>query len=104
MGPIGFPETSVRNYHYSLRNNPKERSTHIEGILKHSTAADCHLHTIRTQNRLFWLINYSKPSTCFNSKYENIIKGTRHNVILQFYSGPNTFRFRVLNKLHFCTS
>jgi hypothetical protein len=22
MGPIGCPETSVRNYHYSLRNNP----------------------------------------------------------------------------------
>jgi hypothetical protein len=21
MGPIGCPETSVRNYHYSLRNN-----------------------------------------------------------------------------------
>ena len=24
MGPIGCPETSVRNYHYSLRNNPEE--------------------------------------------------------------------------------
>jgi hypothetical protein len=23
MEPIGCPETSVRNYHYSLRNNPK---------------------------------------------------------------------------------
>ena len=22
MGPIGCPETSVRNYRYSLRNNP----------------------------------------------------------------------------------
>jgi hypothetical protein len=29
MGPIGFPEKSVRNYHYSLRNNPEERSSHI---------------------------------------------------------------------------
>ena len=26
IGPIGYPETSVRNYHYSLRNNPEERS------------------------------------------------------------------------------
>jgi hypothetical protein len=26
MGPIGFPETSVRNYHYLLRNNPEERN------------------------------------------------------------------------------
>jgi hypothetical protein len=27
MGPIICPETSVRNYHYSLRNNPGERSS-----------------------------------------------------------------------------
>jgi hypothetical protein len=27
MGPIGCPETSVRNYRYSLRNNPEERSS-----------------------------------------------------------------------------
>ena len=27
MGPIGCSETSVRNYHYSLRNNPEERSS-----------------------------------------------------------------------------
>jgi hypothetical protein len=29
MGPIGRPETSVRNYHYSLRNNPEERSSNL---------------------------------------------------------------------------
>ena len=29
MGPIGFPEASVINYHYSLCNNPEERSSHI---------------------------------------------------------------------------
>jgi hypothetical protein len=27
MGAIGFPETSVRYYHYSVRNNPEERSS-----------------------------------------------------------------------------
>jgi hypothetical protein len=27
MGPIGCPETAVRNYHYSLRNDPEERSS-----------------------------------------------------------------------------
>jgi hypothetical protein len=26
MGQIGCVETSVRNYYYSLRNNPEERS------------------------------------------------------------------------------
>ena len=29
IGPTGCPETSVRNYHYSLRNNPEERSSHV---------------------------------------------------------------------------
>ena len=26
---VGCPETSARNYHYSLRNNPEERSFHL---------------------------------------------------------------------------
>jgi hypothetical protein len=29
MGPIGYPETSAVNYHYSLRNNLEERSSHL---------------------------------------------------------------------------
>jgi len=29
MGPISCPETSVRNYHYSLRNSPEDRSYHL---------------------------------------------------------------------------
>jgi hypothetical protein len=29
MGPIDCPETSVRNYHHSLRNRPKERSSNL---------------------------------------------------------------------------
>jgi len=29
MGPIGCGETSVRNDHYSLRNNPEERSAQL---------------------------------------------------------------------------
>ena len=28
MEPIDCPETSVENYHYSLRNNSEERSSH----------------------------------------------------------------------------
>jgi len=28
-GQVGCPETSVRNYHYSLRNNPEERSSQL---------------------------------------------------------------------------
>jgi hypothetical protein len=29
MDPIGRPETSAMNYHYSLRNNPENRSSHV---------------------------------------------------------------------------
>jgi len=34
--PIGCPETSVRYYHYLLRDNPEERSSHTlrRGSLK----------------------------------------------------------------------
>jgi hypothetical protein len=27
MEPTGCPESSAQNYHYSLRNNPEERSS-----------------------------------------------------------------------------
>jgi len=30
MGTIGCPETSVLNYHYSPRNDPEERGSHVE--------------------------------------------------------------------------
>jgi hypothetical protein len=33
MGPIVYPETSVRNYHYSLPNNPKEGSSRLNSGL-----------------------------------------------------------------------
>ena len=41
MGPVGCPETSVRYYHYSLRNCPEERSSQGRfcghNILRHET-------------------------------------------------------------------
>jgi hypothetical protein len=30
MGPTCCPLASVRNYHYSLRNKPEERSSHLK--------------------------------------------------------------------------
>ena len=30
MGPTGCPETSLRNYHNSLRNNPEDRSPNLK--------------------------------------------------------------------------
>jgi len=29
MELIGCPETSVKNYHYSVRDNPEERGSHL---------------------------------------------------------------------------
>ena len=40
MGPIGCSETSVRNYHYSLQDNPDGRSSHTWTIL-HSGMVVC---------------------------------------------------------------
>jgi len=40
IGAIGCPETSVRNYHHSLRNNPEERISQLlrGGSLKSRTS------------------------------------------------------------------
>jgi len=34
MGPLGYTEASVRNYHYSLCNNPEERSSEVLHLLR----------------------------------------------------------------------
>jgi len=34
MEPIGCPETSVRNFHYSLRNNPEQCCFHEVSLLE----------------------------------------------------------------------
>jgi phosphoribosyl-AMP cyclohydrolase len=45
MRPIGCPETSVRNYHYSLRNNPEERSSQLlRGRSLTSCTSQCVFH------------------------------------------------------------
>ena len=49
MGPISRPETSVRNYRYSLRNSPEGRSSHLlrGGSLKTQTIIFLwHLHSL----------------------------------------------------------
>jgi len=40
MGPIGCPETSVRNYHCALRKSPEESNSHLRrgGSLKSRVA------------------------------------------------------------------
>ena len=43
MEPIGCPETSVRNHHYSLCNNPEDHSSHLlsGGSLKSHLRVPC---------------------------------------------------------------
>jgi len=43
VGPVGCPETSVRNYHYSLRNDPEERRSQSRrgGNLKSRIHGNC---------------------------------------------------------------
>jgi len=36
MGPISCPKTLVRNYHYSLHNNPEECSSHLCDVFQFS--------------------------------------------------------------------
>jgi len=41
MGPVCCSETSVRNYYYSLRNNPKERNSQL---LRGGSLKSCKIH------------------------------------------------------------
>jgi hypothetical protein len=43
MGPIGFPETAVENYHSTLSNIPEERKSHLHsgGSPKSRTVPCC---------------------------------------------------------------
>ena len=41
MGPIGFTETSVRNYHYTLRSNTEQHSSQRMLPLETSTGECC---------------------------------------------------------------
>jgi len=52
MGPTGCFETSVINYHYSLRNNPEELSSYLfrGGSLKSRTVTTNLLSRIVTHD------------------------------------------------------
>jgi len=57
MVPVGCPETSVRNYHHSLRHSPEEHTSHLlgGGSLKCGLFAvllDFHYTTFNTQVQL----------------------------------------------------
>ena len=43
MGQIGHPETSVRNFHFTLRNIPEERRSQIFPLLRNNQPV-CEAH------------------------------------------------------------
>ena len=51
MGPIGGTETSVRNYHYSLRNSPAKHGARDVGSF--DSKAEIRLDLIKTNNFIF---------------------------------------------------
>jgi len=53
MGPIGCPETSVRNYNYSLRNKPEEHSSLLIKML----AACVHINRACLVETDFYIMN-----------------------------------------------
>jgi len=71
IGPVGCPETSIRNYYYRLCNNPEERRSHLlrNGSLKSRNRDDS--TTFRqipsSQNKreqTDWTIFYFKDFNC----------------------------------------
>jgi len=71
-GPIGCPETSVRNYHYSLLNGPEERSSQQRTMaFTYNIRYSCH---ISTKLGIFGQIIKKYPNMKF---HENPSSGSR---------------------------
>jgi hypothetical protein len=88
MGPTDCPETSVRNYHYSLCNDPEERSSHLlsDGSLKSRTTqtffpSPSNIPTI-DQNLITAIFGIRRKITlCFLKKASDRTKSHSHRAI-----------------------
>jgi len=65
MGPIGSPETSARNYHYTLRNIPEgrrsEANPRFRPLKLHASVLDKRLPYIYIYIYLFIYLRYASP-------------------------------------------
>jgi len=63
MGSIVSPETSVENYHHTLRNIPEERRSHLVrgGSLKSSNS---HLFEVSNDGKKFSVTIKKKTNPC----------------------------------------
>ena len=66
MVPIGCPETLVRNYHFSPRNDPDERSSHNLNYFGGWNS----LHPLRSRNKMKILNN--QENCCTEQSYPTI--------------------------------
>jgi hypothetical protein len=62
MGPIDCPETSVRNYHYSLRKNAEERSSHLR-LYGFASPALTFSFKVHSDPGLFYIFQYGPKDT-----------------------------------------
>ena len=76
MGPIGSPETSVRNYHYMLRNSPEDRSSQNESwIARRAQMQSKYLENTKLVTQTFFLKeNRTYIHTTFRLEVYEIIK------------------------------
>ena len=79
MRPIGCPETSVRNYHYALRNNPEERSPHLPSdgspkfpVVHYRLYLIVMGHFIKDQSRPLMLSNYCESVYTFICSFRKL--------------------------------
>jgi hypothetical protein len=80
MGPMGCPETSLRNYHSTLRNIPEERIPHLHrsgslksrigSLCKHTSTARLILNPFHTLSQIVLLT--VRPTLTPNPTYRKL--------------------------------
>ena len=90
MGPIGYPETSVRIYHYSLRNNPAERRSCVHFLTKNDGTRIPLFSSREGRNwqHVIWLENQHTISID-NHGIRNVIRVRRRQNSCQFLLSHN---------------
>jgi hypothetical protein len=58
MGPIGCPETSVRNCHYTLRYSPEERSFQCKFLLEENLVTTTYRPNMSTTYYYYYYYYY----------------------------------------------
>jgi hypothetical protein len=79
------PETSVRNYHYWLRNNPENRSTNLNVV---KTARLRRSNRLQVQKRTCDFQKAGSKSNCFRIALDNFIRNQVFKLVCFQYINP----------------